>query len=194
MCQHLKAVAGILLLAFGSTAVAEEATPHPAPKQHRALEGHLMPKVVIKALDKVSAHVKTLELPVNQVAEFGDLKILVKKCWKAAPEERPQATAYIEILEHTPGDQPRLAFKGWMFAANPSLSAMEHPVYDVWLKDCTGEPLSESHSIPLPQDLEAQPSPASRQPSAPLEDEPPLNGQIQELLQKLESLDGETSN
>ena len=27
-------------------------------------------------------------------------------------------------------------FTGWMFASSPSLNAMEHPVYDVWVIDC----------------------------------------------------------
>ena len=41
-----------------------------------------------------------------------------------------------------PGEGPRddmsddALFKGWMFASSPSLNAMEHPVYDVWVIDC----------------------------------------------------------
>ncbi len=30
----------------------------------------------------------------------------------------------------------RRIFTGWMFADSPGLNAVEHPVYDVWLKDC----------------------------------------------------------
>ena len=28
-------------------------------------------------------------------------------------------------------------FTGWMFASTPSLNALEHPTYDVWVIDCT---------------------------------------------------------
>lgn len=28
-------------------------------------------------------------------------------------------------------------FRGWMFASSPSLNAMEHPTYDVWVISCT---------------------------------------------------------
>ena len=43
-----------------------------------------------------------------------------------------------------PGEDPAQAdvpsgtslFTGWMFASSPSLNAMEHPVYDVWVIDC----------------------------------------------------------
>ena len=27
-------------------------------------------------------------------------------------------------------------FTGWMFASSPAVSALEHPVYDVWVVDC----------------------------------------------------------
>lgn len=30
-------------------------------------------------------------------------------------------------------------FKGWMFASTPSLNALEHPTYDVWVIDCKME-------------------------------------------------------
>jgi hypothetical protein len=29
-----------------------------------------------------------------------------------------------------------LIFSGWMFAQSPALSALEHPVYDIWVVDC----------------------------------------------------------
>ena len=28
-------------------------------------------------------------------------------------------------------------FSGWMFASSPALSALEHPIYDVWVIDCS---------------------------------------------------------
>ncbi len=35
----------------------------------------------------------------------------------------------------------RLIFSGWMFASNPGLNALEHPVYDIWPIACkTSEP------------------------------------------------------
>ena len=38
--------------------------------------------------------------------------------------------------QRRPGEQPVTRFSGWMFASSPALSAMEHPVYDVWVLDC----------------------------------------------------------
>ena len=38
-------------------------------------------------------------------------------------------------------------FSGWMFASSPALSALEHPVYDVWVVDCA-EPLEVPEEEP----------------------------------------------
>lgn len=45
------------------------------------------------------------------------------------------------------GEQPdqELLFSGWMFSSSPGLSALEHPVYDVWVIRCTERsPVSRS--------------------------------------------------
>ena len=39
-------------------------------------------------------------------------------------------------------------FKGWMFSSNPALSAMEHPVYDIWIVECKDK--NESTTAPVP--------------------------------------------
>jgi hypothetical protein len=31
-------------------------------------------------------------------------------------------------------------FRGWMFASAPAVSAMDHPVYDIWVVDCRAAP------------------------------------------------------
>ena len=39
-------------------------------------------------------------------------------------------------------------FAGWMFASSPALSALEHPVYDVWVVDCKKASSSSSETAP----------------------------------------------
>ena len=41
-----------------------------------------------------------------------------------------------EIDETFETGRPRDVFTGWMFASSPAVSALEHPVYDVWVVDC----------------------------------------------------------
>ena len=91
---------------------------------------------VLQGLDKVTARTSTFEVPIDQSIDFGALRIRVRHCDKTPPEERPEATAFVEIDELRPGQEQKVLFTGWMFASSPGLHAVEHAVYDVWLLDC----------------------------------------------------------
>jgi hypothetical protein len=98
-----------------------------------ALEGD---GVILQALDKVTARITTLEVPLNSPARFGTLEITAERCTKTPPEEPPESAAFLVIREIRPEQDPVELFRGWMLASSPALSALEHPVYDVWVKDC----------------------------------------------------------
>lgn len=91
---------------------------------------------VLQAMDKVTARISKLEAPIGETVKYGELEIQVKSCRKRPPEEPPESAAFIEIYETKQGKRQKV-FGGWMFASSPALSAMEHPVYDVWVVDCT---------------------------------------------------------
>lgn len=92
--------------------------------------------VVLQGLDKITARVSTFSVPLDQVAEFGSLKVLVRACYKTPPEEAPENAAFLEIVEQKPDSEARKMFGGWMFSSSPAVSALEHPVYDVWVHNC----------------------------------------------------------
>ena len=71
--------------------------------------------------------------------------ITVRACRKRPQEETPESAAFLEINEQRAGEEgmTRL-FTGWMFATSPAISALEHPVYDVWLVDCKTSAASRS--------------------------------------------------
>lgn len=108
-------------------------------------------KVMLGCLDKVTARVSTVEAVVGEVTAFGNLKIMVRKAEKSRPEDPPETTAFLEILEDKPNEPVAIVFRGWMFASTPSASAMEHPVYDVWIKDSVSSKDKEAHeALPEP--------------------------------------------
>ncbi|MBN8910928.1 MAG: DUF2155 domain-containing protein [Rhizobiales bacterium] len=91
---------------------------------------------VFSALDKVTATIKTLEVPINETVQFGALKVTPRVCYSRPPTEQPKTTSFVEVDEvMLDGNQKRI-FTGWMFAQSPGLNAVEHPVFDVWLTDC----------------------------------------------------------
>jgi hypothetical protein len=94
--------------------------------------------VVLQGLDKVTARVHTFEAPVESIIRFGTLEIVARHCDKRPPEETPESAAFLDILEIRQGEPTQSLFRGWMFASSPALSALEHPVYDVWVLGCMG--------------------------------------------------------
>ena len=92
----------------------------------------------IQALDKITARISTIKVPINEPARFGTLSLVVRRCAYHPPEEPPEDAAFIEVVDngHDAGKPPRPVFNGWMFASSPAVSAMEHPVYDLTLLSC----------------------------------------------------------
>ena len=44
--------------------------------------------------------------------------------------------AYLDI-DDVRGEAAERIFSGWMMASSPALNPLEHPVYDVWVINCT---------------------------------------------------------
>ena len=95
-----------------------------------------MPVAVLQALDKITARVQTIEAPVGESIHFGTLQIIARVCYRRPVEETPESTAFLDVWETKHEQTPLGVFRGWVFASSPALSAVEHPVYDVWLLDC----------------------------------------------------------
>lgn len=100
-------------------------------------ESNIKNKVaVFAALNKVTARISMLEIPLGNEQTFGALTIIPKACRTRPPTEAPSTSSFIEVKERKlDGSQHRL-FSGWVFAENPGIHAVEHPVYDVWLTSC----------------------------------------------------------
>ena len=99
---------------------------------------------VLQGLDKITARISTFEAPVDEIVRFGTFEIIARTCKKTPPEEPPERSAFLEITEVRPDSPSVPIFTGWMFASSPALSAVEHPVYDVWVIDCKKESTSSS--------------------------------------------------
>lgn len=98
---------------------------------------------VLRWLDKMTARVRTIEVPVNETTTIQTLEFIVRACLERPPEEPPESAAFLDIWERKPGEPVTEVFRGWMFASSPAVSAMEHAVYDLWVLSCKdggGEP------------------------------------------------------
>jgi hypothetical protein len=120
------------------------ATPAPPPSYEKKKYA------VLQTLDKLTARTNTVTITVGQPTAVGPIFIDVKTCQKTPPSELPESAAFLQVWEAKPkskaknakpdtAEESQWVFSGWMFASSPALSAMNHPVYDVWIKDCTND-------------------------------------------------------
>jgi hypothetical protein len=132
-----------------------------------------MDTVLLQGLDKITARVSQIKVPVGGTVTFGALQITARACDKHPPEEAPEAAAFLEVVEVKPDEKPVQRFSGWMFASSPALSALEHPVYDLIVLDCinadgsTAEPPAANPDAPP-----APPADKDKKPAAPAEPAP----------------------
>ena len=109
-----------------------QGTPPAAPQP---LQPNWLPQgtAELQVLDKANAQNALLTVKVGQEAHFGSLNIQVQACSSRPPDQPRDAAAFLTITDSIP-DAP--GFRGWMLATNPSLSMLQHPIYDVRVVAC----------------------------------------------------------
>jgi hypothetical protein len=129
------------LAVFAGAAAAQ--TPPPAPPRTANVNLRPIPDgpgkrvAELQGLDKVTARTQRFYAPVGEATRFGTLSITVGDCLVNVPEAPPESVAYLTIVDNKPGQAAEKLFAGWMFASTPSLSALDHGVYDVRVLSCT---------------------------------------------------------
>ncbi|MBB4574295.1 DUF2155 domain-containing protein [Rhizobium sp. MC63] len=108
------------------------------------------PVAVFSGLDKITGRITTFDVYVNETVQFGALQVTPKVCYSRDQAEAQKIDGFVEVDEITLDRKIRRIFTGWMFAASPGLNAVEHPIYDVWLKDC-----KTSSDVPAPDGAKA---------------------------------------
>ena len=136
----------------------------------------------LRALDKITGNATDITVKLGETIKFGRISITVRACYQAPPEDTPESEAFLEIrslgaAQDKPladigpaGEKPKAAtdapdaplFSGWMFASSPGLNALEHPVYDVWVINCTA-------AAPAPTAPAETVAPAPAAPAEPAE-------------------------
>ncbi|MEM1389718.1 MAG: DUF2155 domain-containing protein [Pseudomonadota bacterium] len=114
--------------------------------------------VTLRALDKITGRSTDFEMRVGEPMVYGSLRIDLETCFQAPPEEPPESVAFLKLtaatakrvqtmaapraitdqeLQESERDEAEIYFSGWMFASSPGLNALEHPVYDIWVIQCS---------------------------------------------------------
>lgn len=92
----------------------------------------------IGLLNKRNNVSEEITLKPGESREIGPVIIRLSACERTAPWELPQEVgAFVQVdIRERGAEQHRRVFSGWLFRESPSLNVVEHPVYDVWVKNC----------------------------------------------------------
>lgn len=125
-------IAGLIPAAVGTRASADEKITNPI--------------AVFSGLDKITGRITTFDVYIDETVQFGALQLTPRVCYTRPDTEAPKTDTFVEVDEITLDRKIRRIFSGWMFADSPGLNAVEHPVYDVWLKSC-----KQKSDVPAPE-------------------------------------------
>jgi hypothetical protein len=117
--------------AAGSANAAPDATTNGATPMAQRV-------ATIGLLNKRNNVSEEITLKPGEARGIGPVIIRLSACERTAPWELPQETgAFVQVDIRERGQQQhRRVFSGWLFRESPSLNVVEHPVYDVWVKNC----------------------------------------------------------
>ncbi len=104
------------------------------------------PVAVFSGLDKITGRITTFDVYIGETYQFGALQVTPRVCYSNSADEATRTDGFVEVNEITLDKKIKRIFTGWMFADSPGLNAVEHPIYDVWLKDC-----KQKSKVPAPQ-------------------------------------------
>jgi hypothetical protein len=104
------------------------------------------PVAEFTGIDKITGRIITFDVYINETVQFGALQVTPRVCYSALQSEEPKTDSFVEVDEITLDRKIRRIFTGWMFAESPGLNAVEHAVYDVWLKAC-----KQKSDVPPPE-------------------------------------------
>jgi hypothetical protein len=97
---------------------------------------------VLGLLNKRNNISRDIELKPGEQRRIGDVVVRLSACERTAPwEEPPETGAFVQVVVQQRADADsdltwQRVFSGWLFKNSPSLNVVEHPIYDVWVKDC----------------------------------------------------------
>ncbi len=125
---------------------------------------------VLGLLNKRNNISREIELKPGEQRRIGDVVVRLSACERTAPwEEPPETGAFVQVVVQQRRDADsdlewHRVFSGWLFRNSPSLNVVEHPIYDVWVKDCRMSFPGEDAASP---DREAAPAPRPTSTPAP---------------------------
>ena len=94
-----------------------------------------------RLLDKISNKLIDKTISVDGLDEIETLSIRVYACFSEPPTEISEDYVLVDIIDNFQDLQKNI-YRGWMISSSPEVTALEHPIYDLWLLGCINDKTS----------------------------------------------------
>ncbi|MFC3096945.1 DUF2155 domain-containing protein [Alteraurantiacibacter palmitatis] len=146
--------------------------PLPAIEGEDSLGTPLAERVAtIGLINKRNNISRDIELKPGEARRVDDVIIRLASCERTPPWENPPLTgAFVQVVVQERAEagadlQWRRVFSGWLYKEAPAVNVVEHPVYDVWVKDCAMRFPGEEEPVARPTGSSAAPAAPAAAPS-----------------------------
>lgn len=96
-------------------------------------------KAELIVLNKITAKSVKKTFNLGEVQFFGNLSIEVHKCVKSTDPFNLNNLMLLTVFDNKIDDDNLSVFHGWLVSSNPSISTLEHPVYEVIAVNCISQ-------------------------------------------------------
>jgi len=114
----------------------ESQTPPPAPEEKSTSGIVIGKKAKLIILNKITAKSSSEVFAIGTSKKFGNVTVQLSKCAKDTNPYKPNNFVLVNISDQKPGQEKITVFKGWLMSADPSISTVEHPVYEIIPVEC----------------------------------------------------------
>lgn len=109
--------------------------------------------VTLNAINKITARAEQISGATGTVMRFNNLEVIAHACKSIVDNGVRGFAALLEVWETKAGNTPKKILQGWMFSTSPSLFSLEHPLYDIIVKECTAiDTEAETKEVPEKKD------------------------------------------
>jgi hypothetical protein len=139
-------------------------------------------KASFSGLDKITGRIINFDEDIGETVQFGALRVKTDACYTRPATEAANTDAFVEVDEITLQGEVKRIFSGWMYAASPGLHGVEHPIYDIWLKDCKAPDTTIVNAAPTEPPKPVPPPPVQKRapPKQVQRSSPPPQPQFQQ--------------
>ena len=87
-------------------------------------------------INKITAKSMEIAIPVGSSEYFGNIEIILEKCWYNGDLYKPSHKMLLKVTQHKIDEDPKMIYHGWLISSNMPVCNMQDPSYEIIAMKC----------------------------------------------------------